>query len=68
MLCEFVLLTECGHAPNVTLNCTDGSAYVNWVASKPGCQFDCKGYWKCTNMTDDHDEMVAIVSYLILCS
>ena len=62
MLYEFVSLTECGLAPNVTLNCADGLAHVDWVASKPHCQFDCKGNWKCTNMTDDYIEMVTIVS------
>ena len=67
MLYEFVLLIGCGLAPNITLNCTDGSAYVDWVA---GCQsiYDCKGHWKCTNIINDHNEMVTIVSYLILCS
>ena len=66
MLYEFVLLTECGLAPNVTLNCTDGSAHVDWVASQLYCQFDCKAYWKCTNMTNYYQAMVTIVSYLIL--
>ena len=54
---KICLLTECGHAPNVTLNCTDGSAKVDWVA---GCQsiYDCRGLWSCTNMIDYHQEMV----------
>ena len=68
VLYEFVLLTECGLAPSVTLDCTDGSAHVDWVASRPGCQFDCKGYWNCTNITNYYEETVTIVSYLILCS
>ena len=53
------LLTDCGLAPNVTLNCTDGSAHVNWVASLPGCQHDCKAQWRCTNMADYHEEIVS---------
>ena len=62
-LCKFGILTECRHAPNVTLNCTDGSARVNWVASIPHCQFDCRVLWSCTNMTDYHQEMVT--SYVL---
>lgn len=39
----------CGLAPTVTLNCMDRFAHVDWVASQPGCQFDCKAYWTCAN-------------------
>ena len=56
---QMCLLTDCGLAPNVTLNCTDGSALVNWVASQPGCQHDCKAEWRCTNMADYHEEIVS---------
>jgi len=27
----------------------DRFAHVDWVASQPGCQFDCKAYWTCAN-------------------
>ena len=39
----------CGSEPNVTLSCnyTNGTAYVDWAASKPDCQFDCKAHWIC---------------------
>ena len=53
------LLTECGLAPNVTLNCTDGSAHVEWNASLPRCQHNCEAQWTCTNMVDYHEETVS---------
>ena len=33
----------------MNLNCADGLAHVEWVASLPGCQYDCKAYWTCDN-------------------
>ena len=52
----------CGGPPNVTLSCTNGTAYVDWVASKPGCQFDCKAYWICTGPNVTHTEEVGTCS------
>ena len=54
----FIFLAECGLAPNVTLSCNDGSAHVEWVASQPHCQFDCKAHWTCVNGTYTHKEEV----------
>ena len=57
-----IFFTECGLAPNVTLNCNSGSAHVEWVASQPGCQYDCTARWICknhTNTTDPHEDKVA---------
>ena len=58
---EFTLLTECGLAPTVTLNCDYRSAYVKWTPSQPACHFDCKGYWACwnaANISDYHRQWV----------
>ena len=52
---EFTLLTECRLAPTVTLNCDNGSAYVDWTSSQPGCHYDCKGYWACSNAANTID-------------
>ena len=49
---------ECGLAPTVTLTCANGSTHVDWVASKPGCQNDCKAHWTCTNGTDHYNDKV----------
>ena len=54
LVTEFISFTECGGAPTVTLNCSSGSAHVEWAASRPGCQFDCKAYWTCVNHTDGY--------------
>ena len=59
---ESISFTECGLAPNVTLNCNNGSAHVEWVASQPACQYDCTARWTCknhTNSTDPHMEVVS---------
>ena len=54
-------LTECGLAPTVRLNCTDnGAAHVQWEASEPGCQYDCKAYWTCVNGIPIHHNEVSI--------
>ena len=42
-------MVECGQAPNVTLNCADGSGHVDWTPPEAGCYFDCKAYWTCVN-------------------
>ena len=59
-----IFFIECGGAPNVTLSCysNNGSALVDWVASIPGCQYDCKATWTCrnhTNTTDPHEDVVS---------
>ena len=53
---------ECGLAPTVELNCTDGFiaddgfiVHVDWVA--PGCQFDCKALWFCENTTASYSKV-----------
>ena len=46
-------MTVCGLAPTVELNCTDGYVDVDWAPSQPGCHFDCKAHWMCTNDTDN---------------
>ena len=61
LLCIYVL-SDCGGAPSVTLNCADGSAHVDWVASQPGCQFHCQAHWSCTNMTHYHRNTVTVAS------
>ena len=46
----------------MTLNCNNGSAHVEWVASQPGCQYDCTVRWTCknhTNSTDPHEDVVS---------
>ena len=49
------LFAECGLAPNVTLNCNDGpTAHVEWVASQPGCQYDCTAHWICVNNSTEN--------------
>ena len=63
----FIFLAECGLAPTVILKCTYRSAHVEWVASQPGCQYDCKASWSCVNGTYTHKEEVT--RYLaILCN
>ena len=55
LVTEFISFTECGGAPTVTLNCSSGSAHVEWAASEPGCQFDCKAHWTCVNCINGTD-------------
>ena len=54
----FLADLECGLAPTVTLNCNNKSAHVKWVASRPGCQYDCKAHWICVNGTYTHKDEV----------
>ena len=57
-----IFFTECGGAPNGTLNCNNRSAHVEWVASVQGCQYDCRARWTCknhTNSTDPHEDEVS---------
>ena len=37
----------CGSGPEVNLNCTNEAVHVDWAASKPDCQFDCKAHLIC---------------------
>ena len=60
-MCAYIqtsFFAECGLAPTVTIKCANGSAHVDWVASKPSCQRDCKAYWTCTNGTHHHNDEV----------
>ena len=62
----YIFLAECGLAPHVTINCTDGgSAHVDWATSCKD-QFDCKAYWNCTNGRDHHHEEVFYFVYLCM--
>ena len=39
----------------MTLNCNDGpTAHVEWVASRPGCQYDCTAHWICVNNSTEN--------------
>ena len=60
-----IFLTECGLAPDVTLNCSGGFAQVKWNASVSGCEFDCKANWTCVNETSTHREEVCITCIYI---
>ena len=37
---------------------------MNWVASRPGCHFDCAANWICSVNTEYHEEMV--VNYICI--
>ena len=60
----FIYLAECGLAPNVTLNCNDRSAHVEWVASQSDCHYFCKAYWTCVSGANTHKDEVTIDNWL----
>ena len=63
---SYIFFTECGLAPTVKLNCTDGLAHVDWAPSEPHCHFNCEAHWTCENIAvTTHLHTDQVTSWLI---